>query len=173
MKRIAIIGNAGSGKSYLSIKLSEILNLPVYHLDQYYWKPDWQRPTKEEFDKVHKELVNKDKWILEGPYIKFIEPRFQAADTIIFIDLPTWFCFLRIFKRAFSNWGKITSLSPKGCPEGFNKEFLTWVWNFEKKYHKYLFDLFEKYKDSKKIYILSSRKEVNEFIKKLKQTNII
>lgn len=30
--KIAIIGNAGSGKSVLAQQLSKVLNLPVYHM---------------------------------------------------------------------------------------------------------------------------------------------
>ena len=41
--KIAIIGNAGSGKSTLGFELHKKLDLPLYHLDQYYWKPNWQR----------------------------------------------------------------------------------------------------------------------------------
>ena len=43
--KIAIIGNPGSGKSTLASKLHHILGIPIYHLDQYFWKPGWQRPT--------------------------------------------------------------------------------------------------------------------------------
>ena len=41
-KKIAIIGCAGSGKTTLAFLLQK-LNLPIYHLDQYYWKPNWER----------------------------------------------------------------------------------------------------------------------------------
>ncbi|MEX5942902.1 shikimate kinase [Mammaliicoccus sciuri] len=33
MKKIVILGSSGSGKSYLSKKLSKELNIEVYHLD--------------------------------------------------------------------------------------------------------------------------------------------
>ncbi len=39
--KIMVIGSSGSGKSTFSRKLGEILSLPVYHLDLYYWKPGW------------------------------------------------------------------------------------------------------------------------------------
>lgn len=44
--KIAIIGNAGSGKSTLSAKLRALLAIPLYHLDQYFWKPGWQEPDR-------------------------------------------------------------------------------------------------------------------------------
>ena len=37
MKRVMIIGNAGSGKSTLSRKLGELTGLPVVHGDHFQW----------------------------------------------------------------------------------------------------------------------------------------
>ena len=56
IKKIAIIGNAGSGKSTLAYKLQQKLNLPIYHLDQYYWKPNWGRTDPDEYKIVHNNL---------------------------------------------------------------------------------------------------------------------
>lgn len=52
-KKIAIVGNAGSGKTTTALYLHNKLNIPLYHLDQYYWKPGWQRSDHEEFYAVH------------------------------------------------------------------------------------------------------------------------
>lgn len=35
MKKFAIIGLPGSGKSTFSVKLGKILNIPVHHLDRH------------------------------------------------------------------------------------------------------------------------------------------
>lgn len=40
MKRIMLIGSGGSGKSTLARELGEKLNIPVYHLDVLFWKPN-------------------------------------------------------------------------------------------------------------------------------------
>ena len=50
-KRILIIGCAGSGKSTLAKKLSKKLQLPIIHLDKYFWGENWDRPTDEEWEK--------------------------------------------------------------------------------------------------------------------------
>ena len=41
MKRVMIIGCCGAGKSTLARRLHKIIKLPLYHLDQYYWKENW------------------------------------------------------------------------------------------------------------------------------------
>ncbi|CCQ59949.1 hypothetical protein CWATWH0401_2058 [Crocosphaera watsonii WH 0401] len=39
MKKVAVFGNTGGGKSTLSRKLSEMTNLPLYVLDKIQYKP--------------------------------------------------------------------------------------------------------------------------------------
>ncbi|MBB5704439.1 adenylate kinase family enzyme [Ochrobactrum daejeonense] len=48
IKRIMVIGGAGSGKSSLARTLGEISGLPVIHVDVLYWQPGWtMRPQDE------------------------------------------------------------------------------------------------------------------------------
>ena len=170
IKRIAIIGNAGSGKSTLAQKLHKITNLPIYYLDQYYWKPGWVRTDPDEYKKMHAALCDKEEWIIDGINLKVMEYRIKRADMIIFLDLPRYICFWRIFKRTFKNYGKETPSSPKGCSERFNWEFikfLKWVWDFKKKYPPAIAVLLKKHSDEKRVYVFKSQQEVDAFIKKL------
>jgi adenylate kinase family enzyme/ribosomal protein S18 acetylase RimI-like enzyme len=167
IKKIAIVGNAGSGKSTLGLELSKILGLPLYHLDQYFWLPGWQEPEREEFEKIHNELCNKDKWVIEGMAIRFFEYRIQKADCVIFLDIPTFRCLYRILKRAFVYYGKEYFSSAKGCPErGPSWKFLKFIWNFNKERKPIIEALLQQYKDTKKIFIVKNETELKELIKK-------
>ena len=168
IKRIAIIGNAGSGKSTLTQKLHKITNLPVYYLDQYFWKPGWVRTDPDEYKKMHDAICDKEEWIIDGINLRVMEYRIKKADMIIFLDLPRYICLYRIFKRTFQNYGKETLSSPKGCPERFNWEFikfLKWVWDFKKKYPAKIREFLSKYPE-KQSYIFKSQQEVDQFIRK-------
>jgi hypothetical protein len=68
MKRIMVIGCCGSGKSTLSLKIQRITGLPLFHLDQYYWQPNWSEPSKEKWEKIVADLANKEEWIIDGNY---------------------------------------------------------------------------------------------------------
>ena len=98
VKRIAIIGNAGSGKSTLSQKLHTITNLPVYYLDQYYWKPGWVRTDPDEYKKMHDAICDKEEWIIDGINLRVMEYRIQRADVVIFLDIPRYYLLLANFE---------------------------------------------------------------------------
>ena len=47
--RIFIVGNNGSGKSFLAKQLSVITGLPLIHLDAEFWLPNLEMPSEEEY----------------------------------------------------------------------------------------------------------------------------
>ena len=166
--KIAIVGNSGSGKSTLALQLHKMLHIPLFHLDQYFWKPGWQRPDRDEFAKTHHKLCDGDSWIIEGMAIRLFDYRIERADIIIFLDMPLSFCLYRIFKRSFLNFGKIFFSSAPGCPERFpDLEFLKYVWNFNTKQKPEIEKLLYKYKNQKKIFVIKNKQQLDELIAKL------
>jgi adenylate kinase family enzyme len=57
MRRIIVIGIPGAGKSTFARRLGDKLNLPVYHLDRYFWSPGWKASSPEAFDETLGELM--------------------------------------------------------------------------------------------------------------------
>lgn len=167
-KRIAIIGCAGSGKTTLAFQLQKQLNLPLYHLDQYYWKPGWQRSELEEFSKIHTQLCKQNAWIMEGSYYKTFHERAVHADVIIFLDAPRYKCIWFVLKRSVLNLGKIIPGSPKACKQELLNfkyvEFLHWIWTFNKRYKEGILQELEAHKKTKQIYIVQSFKEIEKFL---------
>ena len=183
IKRIAVIGNAGSGKSTLTRQLHNILKLPVYHLDKYYWKPGWVPVDPLEYSQLHDMLCERDEWIMDGMNLRLLLTRIDAADMIIFLDIPRYKCLWRVIKRTLMNYGKERLDSPAGCPEGFSfafLKFLKWVWKFKKYYKPRIYAYFKMEQDfqdemhandgfqPKEFYVLRSQKEIDEFLKTLK-----
>jgi adenylate kinase family enzyme len=165
--KIAIIGTPGSGKSTLASKLHTILGIPVFHLDQYFWQPGWQRPDRNEFTQIHDQLCDQNEWIIEGMATRLFEYRLKQADVIIFLDVPLYICLYRIFKRALLNFGKVVYSSAPGCPERMpDREFLQYVWHFNKKQKPDVEDLLSYYRDEKKIFIVKNKSDLNELIKR-------
>lgn len=61
MNKIIVIGPSGAGKSEMSRKLHDILDLPLYHLDNIFWKQDRTHISRDEFDIKLNELLSLDK----------------------------------------------------------------------------------------------------------------
>jgi adenylate kinase family enzyme len=99
MRRIAVIGCGGSGKTYLSHQLSRLLDLPLVHLDAHFYDRDWNTRTPEDFAAVQRRLVAGPRWVIEGNYASTLPIRLAAADTVVFLDLPARACLLGIAQR--------------------------------------------------------------------------
>lgn len=171
-KKIAIIGCAGSGKTYLAFQLQKKLCLPLCHLDQYYWGPNWQRIDLKTFTEIHGELSEKNEWIMEGSYYSTLFKRAFYADVIIFLDMSRRVCLWRVIKRALVHHGQDIPGSPENCKQHLFSckflEFLKWIWNFNARY-KYIIGevLLDAREDGKQVYVLRSAKEVDDFVKRV------
>src|SRR5262249_51424782 len=103
--RIAIMGCGGSGKSHLARSLGAVLGITPVHLDALYYNADWKPLDKEKFADLQRELVTGSRWIIDGNYASSLPIRLQAADTVIFLDLPGWACLQGILQRRLRHGG--------------------------------------------------------------------
>ena len=117
MTRVAVIGNAGGGKSTLCREISAELGLPYHPIDKIQWLPGWNMLPEDEFHKRHEILISQEKWIIDGfgPWSD-IERRFDAADTIIFVDHPFWRHLYWATKRQMRSVFLGRQDGPEGCP---------------------------------------------------------
>ena len=167
-KKIIVIGPSGAGKSYFSKQLANITNLPLYHLDNLFWKQDKTHITREEFDEKLFELLKQDKWIIDGDYSRTYELRIKSADTIFFLDFPLEDALKGVEQRI----GKPRDDIP-WKEDSFDPEFKQWIIDWYKNTQPWVYHLVEKYKDSKNIIVFKSREEMNSYLDKLKGENII
>jgi adenylate kinase family enzyme len=115
MKRVAVFGNAGGGKSTLARRLAELTGLPLHVIDLMPQLPALGKPASEAFAEAHAELIAGDEWIIDGYGTTALAwQRFAAADTLVHVDLPlathAWFVTKRLVKGLFAE--------PEGWPEG-------------------------------------------------------
>jgi len=66
MKRVAVFGNAGGGKSTLARRLAELTGLPLYVVDMMQFRAGGAKVPQEEFLQAHADLLRRDEWIIDG-----------------------------------------------------------------------------------------------------------
>jgi adenylate kinase family enzyme len=167
MKRIAIIGSGGAGKSTLARQLSALVDIPVYHLDAIHWQPGWQSIGRDELIKKTTNILKEnDSWIIDGNYGATMNIRLEQADTIIFLHFKTITCLYGITKRRIQFHKKTRPDMGKDCPEKLDWEFFNWVRQFNKKKVPAIYEQLSK-QENKDIHILKNRKEVKKYLSNL------
>jgi adenylate kinase family enzyme len=115
MKRVAVFGNAGGGKSTIARRLAELTALPLYVVDMMQFGPGGVEVPQHEFIQAHGDLLRRDEWIIDGFGSAALSwDRFAAADTLIYVDLPLLTHYAWVTKRLI----KGLFAAPKGWPEG-------------------------------------------------------
>ena len=168
MKRIVIIGCGGAGKSTLARQLGEKLDLPVVHLDKLFWRPGWVQVSKEEFDKLHREALAREKWIMDGNFDRTMAERITRSDTVIYLDFSRFACLMGVLKRVFTTYGKVRPDMGEGCPERIDWEFLKWVWDFNKNKREKNYRLLNE-AEGKETIVLKNRRAVKKFLEQVGQ----
>jgi adenylate kinase family enzyme len=117
VKRVAVFGNAGGGKSTLARRLAELTGLPLHVVDMMQFRVGGAAVPQDEFLKAHAELLQRDAWIIDGyGSVKLSWERFSAADTLVYVDLPFFLHFLWITKRLLKGLFMAQKGWPKGSP---------------------------------------------------------
>ena len=114
MKRVAVFGNAGGGKSTLARRLADLTRLPLYSVDTMQWKAGGAAVPHEAYLSTHADLLRQDEWIIDGfGCVASAWERFSKADTLVHIDLPLVTHYWWVTKRLIKGlW-----VAPEGWPE--------------------------------------------------------
>ena len=118
MKRVAVIGNACSGKTTLSKVLAAKFSLPIVHVDSIQFLSGMRLRSQDETRKILRAAADGECWLIDGfGPLNTIENRFEKADLIVFLRLPLWLNYWWCIKRQF--WGLFVRRAelPENCFE--------------------------------------------------------
>lgn len=164
--RIMIFGRPGGGKSTFARELGKTHNIPVYHLDKYFYTNHWEEQPPQVFLQKQAALIAQESWILEGNAIHSLEMRYRKADCIIMLNAPRWLCLIRIFKRRFFK-DKTLDDRADNCPEQITYKYIKYMWLFKDRITPLLQELSHKYPE-KTCQCFHSLKKLKPFIQNLK-----
>ncbi|NRA53046.1 MAG: adenylate kinase [Gammaproteobacteria bacterium] len=168
MKKIAVFGKPGSGKSTLSLNLASVTAIPLHQLDSMVYKKNGEQVDRKTYDDEHQRIVSGECWIIDGlgPISSFYQ-RLAAADTLVYIDLPYAVSYWLVTKR----FVKGLLVQPEGWPEGSSVlkgtiqsykmlKLSPKFWNDE------LLQKLAALSTNKSLYVISSIAQLNEFVEK-------
>jgi adenylate kinase family enzyme len=107
LKRIVVLGCAGSGKTTFSRRLAQRLGAAAVVLDEV-WRPGLLPEEVPAFRALVSELHAGEAWISDGNFaVASFDLRLPRADLVVWIDRPRWVCAwrasLRVFRRGESH----------------------------------------------------------------------
>lgn len=158
MEKVMVIGSPGAGKSTFARRLRDMTGLPLYYLDMLWHKPDRTNISREEFDRKLKEIVERDRWIIDGNYQRTLELRMEQCDTIFLLDYPLKACLLGAEARIGTKRGDMPWVEAE-----LDKEFKQWILDFQNEPLAQIYRLLEKYKKGRNIFVFKTREEAEEF----------
>ncbi|MBP0017650.1 MAG: adenylate kinase [Cyanobacteria bacterium SBLK] len=171
MKKVAVFGNTGGGKSTLSKQLANAIALPLYVLDKIQYQAGGIKVTEEEYRRAHAEIVAGDRWVIDGfGSLKTLWLRLDVADTLVYIDLPLAVHLWWVTKRFLTGFFDPPDGWPDRAPilkSSLNSYRNLWLC------HKYLTPKYRDYvkqaATGKQVYHLRSPREIAEFSASLKK----
>lgn len=161
MKKVIVIGCPGSGKTTFSKRLSEKTGLPIFHLDAIWHRSDRTHITREEFDARLTEIFALDSWIIDGNYQRTVERRLSECDTVFLLDLSMENCL----DGAIARLGKERVDMPWTDTE-LDPQFESEIRRFKEDNLPYIYELIDRYKDGKTVFVFKSRGELDELLSK-------
>ena len=167
-KKILVVGNDGSGKTYFARKLSEKLGLPLIHLDKEYFRKGWSVTPREEWLEKNRQIIAQEEWIIDGYYPTTLKERFLCADAVIYLDVPNLLCYRHLFKRSREyKYVNRTDL-PENCPEYLRSEQFRAIRLFHSTERNRVYSYMKRY-PRKFMCVLHSDFETREFFNDLDQ----
>jgi adenylate kinase family enzyme len=164
MKKVLVIGSGGAGKSTFARHLGTLLNIDVIHLDALYWQPGWVETPRDEWQRVVRELLRRDAWIIDGNYSNTLELRLEACDTVIFLDTARLVCLWRVLKRAILYRSRTRPDMAEGFRERLDWGFIRWVWSYRSRTKPQIVELLRQSARRKQVIWLRSQAEVKRFL---------
>lgn len=159
-KKIIVIGCSGSGKSTFSRRLAEKTGLPLYSLDNIWWKSDRTHIERDNFIQIQSDIMKTDSWIIDGNFRSTLEYRIKNSDMVFFLDIPVEDCINGYFER----FGKPREDCPLIDTE-IDYELIEYIKNFNNECKPIIIDLLAKYKTN--VITFKSRNEIDFYLENI------
>lgn len=164
--RILVVGCSGGGKTTLSRRLCARFGFDYISIDRdVRWLPGWQQRNKAEQRALISQQVQGTRWVMDGISISSLDLRLPRTDLVLWVRVPRHVALLGIAKRVLRNYGKVRFGMPEGCAEQLpDREFLSYIWNFERKESPRLEQNFERLAPDTPVAMLRSHRDIEQIL---------
>jgi adenylate kinase family enzyme len=169
VKRIAVTGPVGAGKSRLASELGGRLGIRVLHLDTLYWKPGWVRTPRSEFEAMQRRELAADSWLVDAQFDDMLSDWVEKADTVVFVDASAARCLWRVGRRRLDRHASVGV--PTGTkPAPFYRSLLKFArnqWHYRTKVRRELLAELARERDGRRVVVVRSDDDAEEFLRGL------
>jgi adenylate kinase family enzyme len=173
LMKTVIVGNSGSGKTWLAERLAAGASVPAVHLDELFWQPggfDRKRlPTETSI--LVQTARSAPGWVVEGVFGELAKPFLEDAIALVWLDLDWAVCEVRL--RARGSESKAHMARPQS--EAGLATLLEWASTYKNRDdamsfagHRALFQAFDGPKAR-----LSSEREVSDLLEAVQREGIL
>jgi adenylate kinase family enzyme len=126
--RIMICGPSNSGKSTLCVALAQKIGAEAFHVDLFRHLPhtNWVQRPDDEFQALHDEAIQHERWVMDGNYSALMPQRFARATGVILLGDNRWANYRRYLWRTLTQRkGRTGSLA--GDKDTISWEMTRWI----------------------------------------------
>jgi adenylate kinase family enzyme len=134
MYRIHILGASGSGVSTLGDRLNQILSIPVFDCDTYYWEktdPPFLKatPIPDRQNALLNDMKPFKSWICSGSMDSWSQPFENLFTHIVFLYVPKEIRINRLRERERKRWGN--RIADCGDMYDEHEKFISWASQYD------------------------------------------
>jgi adenylate kinase family enzyme len=99
-RRIAVVGNSGSGKTTFATEVAARLGCEHVELDGIHHLENWTPIERDRMRNIVAERMQASSWVVDGNYRSLVQDLvFVSTDTVVWLDLPRWLVMSRVVRR--------------------------------------------------------------------------